>query len=127
VSALRTGKGVFAALLLMPAAGAFVLLLVAHDTSRFLGHAFVFVLLLPYALPRAGTWLPAVFVLNALIPSYYFGSDWYVPCNRYARLFEPWVQKYVYEGTRYHPIWNRQTPGRSTESCRVECAGTRTS
>ncbi|MBF8301642.1 MAG: hypothetical protein HW394_2012 [Acidobacteria bacterium] len=107
VHALRTGTRMIAALLFMPAAGALVLLLVAHDTSRFLGHAFVFVLLLPYALPRASTWLPIVFVLNAFIPSFYFGPDWYVPCNAYARSLDPWIQKYFYQGMQYLPIWNR--------------------
>lgn len=105
--AVQSGQRILAALLVMPAAGALALLLVAHDTSRFLGHAFVFVLLLPYALPRATTWLPALFVLNAFIPSFYFGADWYVPCNRYARSFDPWIQKYFYEGMEYRPIWSR--------------------
>lgn len=105
--ALQTGKRISAALLIMPAAAALALLLVAHDTSRFLGHAFAFVLLLPHALPRATTWLPVVFVLNAFIPSFYFGADWYVPSNSYARSFDPWIQKYFYQGMKYLPIWNR--------------------
>jgi hypothetical protein len=105
--ALRIGKSILAALLVMPAIGALALLLVAHDTSRLLGHAFVFVLLLPYALPRASIWLPIVFVLNASIPSFYFGADWYVPSNSYACWFDPWIQKYFYQGMKYLPIWNR--------------------
>jgi hypothetical protein len=105
--AWQAGQRVLAALLIMPAAGAFALLLIAHDTSRLLGHAFVFVLLLPYALPRASTWLPVVFVLNAFIPSFYFGADWYMPYNSYARSFDPWIQKYFYQGMKYLPIWNR--------------------
>lgn len=105
--ALRIGERAVAALLVMPAAAALAFLLVTHDTSRILGHAFVFVLLLPYVLPRASTWLPIVFVLNAAIPSFYFGADWYVPCNAYARSLDPWIQKYFYQGMKYLPIWNR--------------------
>ena len=105
--ALQTGQRILATLLVMPAAGALALLLIAHDTSRLLGHAFVFVLLLPYALPRATTWLPIVFVLNASIPSFYFGADWCTPYNSYARSFDPWIQKYFYQGMKYLPIWSR--------------------
>ena len=97
----------FLALLVMPAAGAFTLLLIAHDTSRFLGHAFVFVLLLPYALPRSRVWLPIVFALNTLIPSFYVGADWFVPCNRYANIFAPWMKTLFYGGDKYLPYWNR--------------------
>ena len=83
------------------------LLLVALDTSRFLGHAFIFVLLLPRVLPGARSWLPIVFVVNVLIPSFYVGSDWYAPCNRFAQRFEPVLQAYFYRGTDYLPIWRR--------------------
>jgi hypothetical protein len=109
VTQLRTAAktAAFVALLVTPAVSAFATLFVAHDTSRFLGHAFPFILLLPLALSRATVWLPIVFVLNFSIPSFYFGADWYVPCNCYSQLFVPWVQQHFYPEGNYQPFWNR--------------------
>jgi len=115
-------------LLAWPVAGAIALLLVAHDTSRFLGHAFPFVLLLPRYLPKPRATIGAAVALNFLIPSFYLGADWWAPCDPWAKRLAPRVERILYSprGTYRAGWWHsraaadrsKPAPGSTDEETR---------
>lgn len=85
---------------------AFLFLLYAWDTNRFLAHGFFFVMLLPLYFTRRRQLLAACFILNLLVPSFYVGWNWHVPLTLYAKPFDKSVGKYLYaNGRNYHPVW----------------------